>query len=119
MGELVGTMYEGDPYMVKATRRPIICKNPDEIAATRDMSWCPDPAIYAPLRCMSDQDKETLRLACYDPMQNAKLCFADVNPNYQQNEDIWGVLADYKTARSHYIPNMKPQRRVKDDCLMA
>jgi len=118
--ELIKMMYKGDPRQVHTALRPAICKDPDEIAATKDMRWCPDPPVYAPIRNMREEDKETLRLACFDPSQSAKLFFADANPNYRMNEDIWGVLADYKTAQSAYIP--KPDthhRRVKDDCLMA
>lgn len=117
---LINMMTAEDPWAVTKTLRPVVCKDPQEIAATRDMKWCPDPPIYAPMRNMSDQDKETMRLACFDPRQNAKLMFADANPNYRVDEDVWGVLADYKTARSLVVP--KPEsanRRVKDDCLMA
>jgi len=117
---LVDMMYGEDPWKVTQTLRPVVCKDPQEIAATEDMTWCPDPPVYAPLRNMSEQDKETLRLACFDPRQSAKLAFADANPNYRIEEDVWGVLADYRTARSLVVP--KPEsahRRVKDDCLMA
>jgi hypothetical protein len=117
---LIEMMYGQDPKRVEQALRPLLCKDPEEIAATKDMKWCPDPPIYAPLRNMDPQDKQLLRLACYDPTQNAKLMFADVNPNYRINEDIWGVLADYKTARSLLV--QKPDaahRRVKDECIMA
>mmetsp|Transcript_25972 Transcript_25972/g.61291 ORF Transcript_25972/g.61291 Transcript_25972/m.61291 type:complete len:270 (+) Transcript_25972:102-911(+) len=117
---LVHMMYGEDPWKVTQTLRPVMCKDPKEIAATRDMQWCPDPPVYAPLRNMSEQDKETMRLACFDPRQNAKLMFVDANPNYRVDEDVWGVLSDYKSARSLIVP--KPEtahRRVKDDCIMS
>jgi len=118
--KLIEMMYGQDPKRVEQSLRPLLCKDPEEIAATKDMRWCPDPPIYAPLRSMDAQDKQLLRLACFDPTQNAKLMFADVNPNYRINEDIWGVLADYKTARSLLV--QKPDaahKRVKDECIMA
>jgi len=118
--KLIEMMYDKDPKEVEQALRPLLCKDPEEIAATKDMRWCPDPPIYAPLRAMDPQDKQQLRLACYDPTQNAKLMFADANPNYRINEDIWGVLADYKTARSLLV--QKPDaahKRVKDECIMA
>lgn len=118
--KLIEMMYGQDPKRVEQALRPLVCKDPEEIAATKDMRWCPDPPIYAPLRAMDPQDKQLLRLACFDPTQNAKLMFADVNPNYRMNEDIWGVLADYKAARSLVV--QKPDaahRRVKDECIMA
>ena len=47
--------------------------------------------------------------------------FADVNPNYQMNEDIWGANADIKTLEQAKFLE-KPDwetKRVKDSCLMA
>jgi len=119
--QLLGMLYKKDPYKVDTVLRPVVCKNPHEIAGPRDMRWCPDPPVYVPLRNIREEDKETIRLACYDPSQDAKITFADANPNYRLSEDIWGIQADYKTAASLYVP--KPAyhrtRRVKDDCLMA
>jgi len=118
--ELLRMMYKEDPRQVHTALRPTVCKDPEVIAASRDMGWCPDPPVYAPLRNMREEDKETLRLACFDPSQSAKLFFADANPNYRMNEDIWGILAEYKTAQSLVVPKRENrQRRVKDDCLMA
>ncbi|CAK0803754.1 unnamed protein product, partial [Prorocentrum cordatum] len=73
--ELIKMYYRGDPFKAEQILRPVVCKDPGEIKATKDMSWCPDPPVYAPLRNMSEEDRETLRLACYDPSQNAKLLF--------------------------------------------
>jgi len=118
--KLINMMYREDPAKVQASLRPVVCKDPDEVAATKDMRWCPDPPVYAPLRSMHGQDKETLRLACYDPRQSAKLLFADVNPNYRINEDVWGILADGKASRSLLMPKPDARHhRVKDDCIMA
>lgn len=117
---LINMMHEGDPFKVTTTLRPVICKDPNEIAASKDMRWCPDPPVYAPLRNMSEQDKETMRLACFDPRQSAKLTFADANPNYKVDEDVWGIVSDYKKARSLMVPQPETaHRRVKDDCIMA
>jgi len=119
--ELVHQMYKDDPHKVQTALRPVICKDPDEIAATKDMRWLPDPPMYVPLKGLQPEDKETLRLACYEPWQSAKLQFADVNPNYQIREDIWGVQDYYRVANTTLYP--KPwdhrPRRVKDECLMA
>eukprot|EP00930_Biecheleria_cincta_P072214 TRINITY_DN5964_c0_g1_i1.p1 TRINITY_DN5964_c0_g1~~TRINITY_DN5964_c0_g1_i1.p1 ORF type:complete len:728 (+),score=130.12 TRINITY_DN5964_c0_g1_i1:202-2385(+) len=118
--EMLRMYTKEDPTKVSATVRPVVCKNPQEIADPRDMTWCPDPPIYAPLDHMTEHDKETVRLACYDPSQNAALVFADVNPNYNIREDIWGVFADEKKAQSGRMAYMSMhQARVKDDCLMA
>lgn len=117
---LIGMLHRGDPLKVTSAVRPVVCKDPDQIAKNRDMTWCPDPPVYMPIRNMTEEDKQTMRLACYAPEQNAKLLFADANPNYQIKEDIWGVLADSKASRSLVV--RKPehmQRRVKDDCIMA
>jgi len=120
--EMLRMYTKEDPTKVTATVRPVVCKNPNEIADPRDMAWCPDPPIYAPLDHMSEQDKETVRLACYDPSQNAALIFADVNPNYNIREDVWGVFADDKKVHSGRMAAMmqgNQHARVKDDCLMA
>jgi len=118
--ELIRSMYHEDPSKVTAALRPVICKDPDEIAQSRDMSWCPDPPVYAPIRNMQEEDKETLRLACHAPETDAKLTFVDANPNYRVDEDIWGVLSDYKTAQSLVVPKHPGhKKRVKDDCIMA
>lgn len=117
---MVRSMTMQDPLEKRAVLRPVICKDPREISGPKDMTWCPDPAIYAPMANMTPEDQQTLRLACHEPTQNAALMFADVNPNYRINEDVWGVLADYKTARSLLIPKLTTQYpRVKDDCLMS
>jgi len=118
--ELIRMMYRDDPTKVTAALRPVVCKDPDEIARTKDMSWCPDPPVYAPIRNMQEEDKETLRLACYAPETDAKLMFVDANPNYRIDEDIWGVLADYKNAQSLAVPKHPGlKKRVKDECIMA
>eukprot|EP00405_Crypthecodinium_cohnii_P011567 CAMPEP_0206438978 /NCGR_PEP_ID=MMETSP0324_2-20121206/11947_1 /ASSEMBLY_ACC=CAM_ASM_000836 /TAXON_ID=2866 /ORGANISM="Crypthecodinium cohnii, Strain Seligo" /LENGTH=943 /DNA_ID=CAMNT_0053906531 /DNA_START=324 /DNA_END=3155 /DNA_ORIENTATION=- len=118
--ELLRTMTDVDPTKVVTSLRPIICKDPKEIQKEQDMSWCPDPPVYIPIRNLREEDKETLRLACYAPEQTAQLSFIDANPNYRVDEDIWGVLADYKKAESLYVPKRPgQQRRVKDDCIMA
>jgi len=117
--EMLRMMTKEDPSLVHAVLRPILCKDPHEIAGPRDMSWCPDPPVYAPMHNMTDADRETLRLACYEPTQSAALNFVDVNPNYSMNEDIWAVLHDYKSASAKYMPRPTGQRRVKDDCIMA
>lgn len=116
---LVRNMCKNDPMQAKNMLRPVICKDPHEIAGPRDMRWCPDPPIYAPLKNMTPEDRQTLRLACYEPTQNATLLFADVNPNYRVEKDIWGVLAQSK-APSLMVPKPAYQYdRVKDDCIMA
>lgn len=119
--QLLNGFYKGDPFQPDSKMRPVVCKDPKEIGGPRDMTWCPDPAIYVPTRNLNEEDKETVRLACYAPSQTAKLRFADVNPAYVMNEDIWGVLRGYRGPKSVYMP--KPpghrKRRVKDDCIMA
>lgn len=118
--ELIAQLYQEDPRKVQEILRPVLCKDPHEIAQLKDMSWCPDPPVYAPLYAMHEEDKETLRLACYDPAQNASLVFADVNTTYNIKEDVWGVMAEYKNWQS--LATAKPEaryRRVKDDCIMA
>lgn len=118
---LLSGLYPDDPLKAKTSIRPVMCKDPKEIAMTKDMRWCPDPPIYVPTRCLEEQDREMMQLACYEPAQSAKLPFADVNPNYQADTDIWGVLNHYKKNDGLQIP--KPEwmrrRRVKDECLMA
>jgi len=118
--EMLRMMTHEDPTKVSTALRPVVCKDPDEIVASKDMSWCPDPPVYAPIRNLRDEDKETLRLACYAPEMDSQLSFVDANPNYRVDEDIWGVLADYKTAESLVVPKHPGQhKRVKDDCIMA
>lgn len=85
-------------------------------------AWPPEPAIYAPAANLNVSDQETQRLANWDVTQCAKLPFADVNPNYQMNEDIWGALADGKSIQEGMLLEKPPgwrQPRVKDACLMA
>jgi len=117
---LLSSMYKKNPFDVRTAARPVICKDPVEIAA-HGMNWCPDPAFYIPLRNMNLQDRETVNLACYEPHQCAKLNFADASPSYQIGEDIWGVQAEYKAKESHFVPRPAYLRRyrVKDDCAMA
>lgn len=118
--QLIRMMTNQDPIKVTSALRPVVCKDPDEILAGQDLKWCPDPPVYAPIRNMREEDKETLRLACYAPEMDSQLVFADANPNYRVDEDIWGVLADYKTAESLVVPkNPAHHKRVKDDCIMA
>eukprot|EP00441_Pelagodinium_beii_P031008 CAMPEP_0197709050 /NCGR_PEP_ID=MMETSP1338-20131121/128260_1 /TAXON_ID=43686 ORGANISM="Pelagodinium beii, Strain RCC1491" /NCGR_SAMPLE_ID=MMETSP1338 /ASSEMBLY_ACC=CAM_ASM_000754 /LENGTH=859 /DNA_ID=CAMNT_0043292983 /DNA_START=182 /DNA_END=2756 /DNA_ORIENTATION=+ len=118
--DMLRMYYNEDPSRVEALVRPVVCKDPDTIAAPRDMTWCPDPPIYAPLYNMTENDKETVRLAGYAPEQNAALLFADVNPNYNIREDIWGAIHDKEKARSHHFINPNRQHaRVKDDCFIA
>lgn len=57
-------------------------KDANEIAGPHDMTWCPDPPVYVPMSNLTEKDKETVRLACYKPEQNASLLFVDANPNY-------------------------------------
>jgi len=84
--------------------------------------WPPDPPMYAPVQNLNESDQETQRLANWDIHQNAKLAFADVNPNYQMNEDVWGA---FETAKAIGEGSVKLERadwqptRVKDECLMA
>lgn len=118
--EMLRMYTKEDPTKISATVRPVVCKSPQDIADPRDMTWCPDPPIYAPLDHMTEQDKETVRLACYDPSQNASLVFADVNPNYNIREDVWGALADEKKGHAGRLAAMQMHHaRVKDDCIMA
>eukprot|EP00933_Yihiella_yeosuensis_P018047 TRINITY_DN14971_c1_g6_i1.p1 TRINITY_DN14971_c1_g6~~TRINITY_DN14971_c1_g6_i1.p1 ORF type:complete len:901 (+),score=139.42 TRINITY_DN14971_c1_g6_i1:110-2812(+) len=118
--EMLRMMYKHDPTQVKTAVRPVICKDPHQIAGPRDMSWCPDPPVYVPMRNMNESDKETLRLACYEPGQIAAIGFNDANPNYRMHEDIWALMNQEKDARSHFHPHHDTRyRRVKDDCMMA
>jgi len=118
--EMLRMYYKEDPSEIEAHVRPVICKDPNEIAAPRDMQWCPDPPIYTPLRDMTEEDKETLRLACYKPEQNAALMFNDANPNYNMRDDIWGALSGNHKPGVTYLSDMPMHHtRVKDDCLMA
>jgi hypothetical protein len=85
-------------------------------------NWPPQPVMYAPLHNLNDSDRETQRLANWDVHQNAKLPFADVNPNYQINQDIWGAMADGKTVdQAVLLPKKESWRnpRVKDECPMS
>jgi len=117
--ELIKMMSHEDPSHVSAALRPVICKDPEEIAESQSMAWCPDPPIYAPIRNMHAEDKETMRLACYAPEQDAMLGFMDANPNYKISEDIWGAMDHYKSQRSMMVPKPVRSKRVKDDCIMA
>mmetsp|Transcript_62202 Transcript_62202/g.111075 ORF Transcript_62202/g.111075 Transcript_62202/m.111075 type:complete len:1112 (-) Transcript_62202:124-3459(-) len=90
-------------------------------AAGSALNWPPDPPVYAPMTNLNPSDAETVRLANYDPIQCAKLPFADVNPNYCINQDIWGALGDAKKAEALLMskPGSWHHKRVKDDCIMA
>jgi hypothetical protein len=120
-GEMVKMMFKDDPTKVETMLRPVICKDPNEIAMCQDMAWAPDPPVYSPIRNLRQDDLETLRLACYHPTQNASLLFPDVNPEYRITEDIWGVSHSLKASRSLQVdkPWWHRQPRVKDDCIMA
>jgi len=84
-------------------------------------TWPPPNPMYAPVQNLNQADQETQRLANWDPVQCAKLPFADVNPNYKINEDIWGAMADSKATNELLLPKPPGWRpvRVKDSCLMA
>jgi len=86
-------------------------------------AWPPTPAVYAPMYMLNESDLLSQRLANWDRCQCAKLPFADVNPNYQKHEDIWGALETAKSVDQGMVTALedgplKP-RRVKDECLMA
>eukprot|EP00929_Paragymnodinium_shiwhaense_P038974 TRINITY_DN20508_c0_g1_i1.p1 TRINITY_DN20508_c0_g1~~TRINITY_DN20508_c0_g1_i1.p1 ORF type:complete len:863 (-),score=157.93 TRINITY_DN20508_c0_g1_i1:288-2876(-) len=118
---VVGQVHPASAFKVQSTIRPVVCKDPDEIAATGDMRWMPDPPVYVPVKDMRPDDKETLRLSCYDPSSSAKLGFSDVNPNYNIRQDIWGPLQDVRAKPVAFVehPEWFRRRRVKDDCLMS
>lgn len=99
--------------------RPVVCKDANEIAGPHDMTWCPDPPVYVPMSNLTEKDKETVRLACYKPEQNASLLFVDANPNYNIRDDLWGALHPQKTKYKHLQNLNPPHGRVKDDCIMA
>lgn len=99
--------------------RPVVCKDATEIAAPQDMTWCPDPPVYVPMSNLTEKDKETVRLACYKPEQNASLLFTDANPNYNIREDIWGALHPQKSTYKHLHRLPPAHARVKDDCMMS
>lgn len=84
--------------------------------------WPPATAIYAPLDRMNESDLETQRLANWDVNQQAKLSFADVQPNYKMGDDIWGAFETVKSVKEGAHMN-KPASwqppRVKDECLVA
>jgi len=85
-------------------------------------NWPPAAPVYAPLGNMNVEDQETQRLANWDWDQNAKLPFADVNPNYQINEDIWAGVNDSKVVQGtkfQHQPVNQQQQRVKDGCPIA
>lgn len=119
--KLIRSVCPEDPQAVRAALRPTMCKDPDTIAQIGNLAWCPEVPVYAPMSSMHEEDKETLRLACYAPETNAKLLFVDANPNYHIDEDIWGACADYKLDQAPPVIGKPPgrRRRVKDDCIMA
>jgi hypothetical protein len=119
--QLVNQVYKGDPFKLEGCVRPTVCKNPDEIAMSGDMSWMPDPPVYVPVRKLKHEDQEMLRLASYDPSQCAKYRFKDVNPNYTISTDVWAPVADMRRVDSPMM-QLTPymcRRRVKDDCLLS
>jgi len=84
--------------------------------------WPPSPAIYAPMKNLNQSDQETQRLANWDTHQNSKIAFADVNPNYTMNEDIWGACSTKRSIEEGSLQMHKEEwqpTRVKDECLMA
>jgi len=120
--ELIKSLCRRDPLETTGALRPTICKDPEDVLREGNLSWCPDPPVYAPMSSMHEEDKETLRLACFAPEVNAKLLFSDTNPNYRVEEDIWGACADYKLeepVRAALGRNPGRRRRVKDDCMIA
>lgn len=118
---LISLVHDGNPEQMETKLRPEPCQDPQFIAQTRDMRWCPDPPMYSAIHSMSEDDKETLRLARYRPDQTSKLWFNDANPNYNMKQDIWGIVEDHNAARSALVaPGLfRHKRRVKDDCLLS
>merc|ERR1719229_1995244 len=96
--QLVGMMYDKNPLLEEEATRPVICKDPNEIAMQRNMTWCPDPPNYAPIRNLREDDKETLRLACYHPTQSSALTFKDASPNYHIDQDVWALTHASRAA---------------------
>jgi len=115
---LLQQIYNGDPFKVTTHLRPVICKDPDEIALTKDMSWLPDPPNYAPISDLHNEDRLTMRLAGFEPGQCAALGFHDVTPNYTLDQDIWGAQVEIINGKCAFEPEC-PKGRVKDECLMA
>lgn len=118
--EIAGWMLNENPHNVQQVLRPVVCQDPERIMADKNMTWCPDPPMYVPLKNLNGQDRETLRLAMWDPHECAKLSFMDVSPNYRISEDVWAVANVAKQAKPARMraPKQRP-RRVKDDCIMA
>jgi len=117
--EVARLMYDGDPDEVLHRLRPNICKDPEEIGREKSIEWLQN-SKYIPIRNMSAEDRETLRLAQYTKEQDAKMSFYDVVPHYKINEDIWGVAAEAKAVKASLMrPPGQSKRRVKDECLMA
>lgn len=108
-------------HKVDTILRPIIAKDANYIRLTGDMTWCPDPPRYVPLRSLHAADQEMIRLSTYRPHQFSKPTFADINPDYNITEDIWAVSFDRKATASKMKGPLEQQlnRRVKDECLMA
>eukprot|EP00929_Paragymnodinium_shiwhaense_P118936 TRINITY_DN90833_c0_g1_i1.p1 TRINITY_DN90833_c0_g1~~TRINITY_DN90833_c0_g1_i1.p1 ORF type:complete len:892 (-),score=168.62 TRINITY_DN90833_c0_g1_i1:111-2699(-) len=109
---------KGNPFKVQTKVRPVVCKNPDMIAAMRDLSWLPDPPVYDLVDKLQPDDQETLRLANYGPTANASLGFHDINPNYDLELDIWAAHKDSKSHDTDFHEAI-PASRVKDECLLA
>lgn len=85
-------------------------------------NWPPNPHMYAPIDNLNLSDQQTQQLANWDVHQNAKIPFADANPNYQINEDIWGAVADSRIIEASVLLEKDPkhnQPRVKDNCPIA
>lgn len=120
---IMRNMYGIDPDEVEPAVRPVVCKDPTEIESKEDMDWC-NPPTYTPFRSMSNVDNETLRLACFDSTQCAKINFVDANPTYRIEEDVWGLVADQRRAVERAEPNYIPKKygqsdRVKDECFIT
>lgn len=117
--EVARLMYDGDPDNIEHRLRPNICKDPEEIGREKNITWLQN-SKYVPIRNMSAEDRETLRLSQYTHEQDAKMNFRDVVPHYRINEDIWGVAAEAKAVKSSLMrPPGQKVKRVKDDCIMA
>lgn len=117
--EMLRMQVKDDISQGESMIRPVVCKDANEIAGPQDMTWCPDPPVYVPISNLTERDKETVRLACYKPEQNASLLFVDANPNYNIREDIWGALQKPEKINKRLQNLNPPKGRVKDDCIMA
>mmetsp|Transcript_16905 Transcript_16905/g.48082 ORF Transcript_16905/g.48082 Transcript_16905/m.48082 type:complete len:409 (+) Transcript_16905:46-1272(+) len=121
---LVRGVYGVDPQRAEQAVRPVVCKDPADFGAGGDAAWYPDPPMYVPLQSISAHDMETMRLACYDPAQCAKVDFVDANPTYRVEEDVWGLVSEQRRAAEAAAPNYIPKitgdsGRVKDECFIT